>query len=193
MSEITLPTYQAVEAELKEQGLAAMPAELHGLLSGMICGGLAVDDESWAGPVCDYANEGEPMTDGAKMIVRTLFSTTADELIGGGFEFSLLMPDDDESLSDRAEALTEWVNSFISGLELMDLQKNQLSEEITEALADLQEISQLGIDEDEDLEEQAALFEQVVEHVRMCVLSCHSELGQRLVNDDETDEQPTVH
>ncbi|MCD9467409.1 YecA family protein [Photobacterium iliopiscarium] len=193
MSEITLPTYQAVEAELKEQGLAAMPAELHGLLSGMICGGLAVDDESWAGPVCDYANEGEPMTDGAKMIVRTLFSTTADELIGGGFEFSLLMPDDDESLSDRAEALTEWVNSFISGLGLMDLQKNQLSEEITEALADLQEISQLGIDEDEDLEEQAALFEQVVEHVRMCVLSCHSELGQRLVNDDETDEQPTVH
>ncbi|PSV94606.1 YecA/YgfB family protein [Photobacterium iliopiscarium] len=193
MSEITLPTYQAVEAELKEQGLAAMPAELHGLLSGMICGGLAVDDESWAGPVCDYANEGEPMTDGAKMIVRTLFSTTADELIGGGFEFSLLMPDDDESLSDRAEALTEWVNSFISGLGLMDLQKNQLSEEITEALADLQEISQLGIDEDEDLEEQAALFEQVVEHVRMCVLSCHSELGQRLVNDDETDEQPKVH
>lgn len=68
-----------------------------------------------------------------------------------------------------------------------------MSEEITEALADLQEISQLGIDEDEDLEEQAALFEQVVEHVRMCVLSCHSELGQRLVNDDDADEQPTVH
>lgn len=46
MSEITLPTYPAVEAALKEQGLAAMPAELHGLLSGMICGGLAVDDEA---------------------------------------------------------------------------------------------------------------------------------------------------
>ena len=193
MSEITLPTYQAVEADLKEQGLAAVPAELHGLLSGMICGGLAVDDDSWVGPVCDYANEGEAMTDGAKMMVRTLFTTTADELISGGFEFSLLMPDDDEPLADRAEALTEWVNSFISGLGLMDLQKNQLSEEITEALADLHEISQLGIDEDDDLEQQAALFEQVVEHVRMCVLSCHSELGQRLVNDDDADEQPTVH
>ena len=59
-------------------------------------------------------------------------------------------------------------------------------------LADLQEISQLGIDEDDDLEDQAALFEQVVEHVRMCVLSCHSELGQRLINDD-ADEKPTVH
>jgi hypothetical protein len=158
----------------------------------MICGGLAVDDESWAGPVCDYANQGEPMTDGAKMMVRTLFTTTADELIGGGFEFSLLMPDDDEPLADRADALTEWVSSFISGLGLMDLQKNQLSEEITEVLADLQEISQLGIDEDDDLEDQAALFEQVVEHVRMCVLSCHSELGQRLINDD-ADEKPTVH
>ncbi|WP_318476403.1 YecA/YgfB family protein [Photobacterium leiognathi] len=192
MSEITLPTYQAVESALKEQGLASAPAELHGLLSGMICGGLSVDDDSWVGPVCDYANEGEPLTDGAKVMVRTLFSTTANELFSGGFEFSLLMPDDDEPLTVRADALTEWVNSFISGLGLMDLQKNQLSEAVTEALADLQDIAQLGVDEDDDMEEQAALFEQVVEHVRMCVLSCHSELGQRPAV-EEPEEKPTLH
>lgn len=192
MSEITLPTYQAVESALKEQGLAAAPAELHGLLSGMICGGLANDDESWGGPVSDYANEGEPLTDGAKTMIRSLFTTTANELLSGGFEFSLLMPDDDEPLMIRADALTEWVTSFISGLGLMDLQKNQLSEAVTEALADLQEIAQLGIDEDDDMEEQAALFEQVVEHVRMCVLSCHSELGQRPVAED-VEEKPTLH
>lgn len=68
----------------------------------------------------------------------------------------------------------------------------QLSEAVTEALADLQEIAQLGIDEDDDMEEQAALFEQVVEHVRMCVLSCHSELGQRPVAED-AEEKPTLH
>ncbi len=191
MTDMTLPSYETAAATLKSYQLAVSPAELHGLLTGMICGGLALDNQMWLGPVCDYANEGEPLTDGAKTFTETLFTTTSQELVGGDFDFTLLLPSDEADLFERAEALTEWVSSFMSGFGLVGVNTSQLPEAVTEALADLRDITQLGIDEDDDMEEQAVLFEQVTEHVRMCVLTCYAELGQSVV--DENDSKPTLH
>ena len=215
MSEVKLPAYDTVDAALREQGLAVTPAELHGLLSGMICGGMAVDDDSWVGPVSDYANEGTPLTDGAKAVVRTvfdaasaelgglaktLFTSTAAELADYEFDVSLLLPAKDADLMLRAEALSEWATNFISGLGLMGLDKAKLSPEVTEAVSVMEEISQLGIDEDEDMSEQALLFDNVVAYVPECVLTCLVELSQRPGAVEEPtipgigqDEKPTLH
>ncbi|WP_299020542.1 UPF0149 family protein [uncultured Photobacterium sp.] len=215
MSEVKLPAYDAVDAALKEHGLAVSPSELHGLLSGMVCGGLAVDGENWVGPVSDYANEGEPLTDGAKAIVRTvfdvaadelgqlaqtLFSSTAAELADAEFNVSLLLPADNADLMLRAEALSEWTTNFISGLGLMGVEKAKLSPDVTEAVSVLEEISQLGIDEDEDMAEQAQLFKNVVAYVPECVLTCLVELSQRPGAVEEPavpglgqDKKPTLH
>ncbi|MGR5149124.1 UPF0149 family protein [Photobacterium alginatilyticum] len=215
MSDVKLPAYNVVEAALKDHGLAVTPSELHGLLSGMVCGGMAVDDESWVGPVCDYANEGAPLTDGAKTAVRavfdavsaemgqlakTLFTSTAAELADAEFSVSLLLPAGDAELMVRAEALSEWTTNFISGLGLMGLEKAKLSPEVTEAVSVLEEISQLGIDEDDDMSEQAQLFDNVVAYVPECVLTCLVELSQRPGAVDEPaipgigqGDKPTLH
>ncbi|MGF1701575.1 UPF0149 family protein [Photobacterium makurazakiensis] len=215
MSEVKLPAYETIEPMLKEQGLAVTPSELHGLLSGMICGGLAVDGEQWLGPICDYANEGEAMTDGAKALVRsvfnaasselggltqTLFTSTAAELVEIDFSVSLLLPEENAELMLRAEALSEWVTNFISGLGLMGMDKKQLSDDVAEAVAALEEISQLGIDEDEDMNEQAELFNNVVAYVPECVLTCLVGLSQRGEVEDSDDvtgtpaeQKPTLH
>ncbi len=58
MSEITLPEYQSIAAELKSASLAVTPAELHGLLVGMLSGGLAINDQTWQPILFDYTNEG---------------------------------------------------------------------------------------------------------------------------------------
>ncbi|MGF1687733.1 UPF0149 family protein [Photobacterium japonica] len=214
MSEVKLPAYEILEPRLKEQGLAVTPSELHGLLSGMICGGLAVDGEQWLTPICDYANQGEVMTDGAKSVVRsvftavsdeltqvtqTLFTSTAAELADVDFHVSLLLPAEDADLMVRAEALSEWVTNFISGLGLMGMDKQTLSDDVTEAVAALEEIAQLGIDEDEEMDEQAMLFDNVVAYVPECVLVCLVGLSQRgEVDEDDafgvpSDDQPTLH
>ncbi len=52
-----------------------------------------------------------------------------------------------------------------------------------------EEITKLGIDDEDDLEEQAQLLEQVIEHVKACVLILHAELGVK----PEQDKQPTIH
>lgn len=222
MNEVKLPSFEAIESELKTHGFSVSPSELHGLLTGMISGGLNVEDDNWLGPVADYANEGKPLLDGAKGVVRTVFdaatvelsgmahtvfTSTASELTNSIFSFTLLIPDENSDLVERAESLTEWASSFISGLGLMGLDKTQFSAEVNEVLAELQEISLLGIDEDEDLTEQAEFFEQVLEHVPMCVLTCLVELGERPssvelptvagtpedIAQKEKDDKPTLH
>jgi len=208
MSDVKLPAYETLEPMLKEQGLAVTPSELHGLLCGMICGGMAVDGEQWLAPVSDYANQGDTLTDGAKMVVRsvfdaasaelggltqTLFTSTAAELAEMEFDVALLLPAEGSELMLRAEALSEWVTNFISGLGLMGMDKKQLSDDVTEAVAALEEIAQLGIDEDEDMQEQAMLFDNVVAYVPECVLTCLVGLSQRGDVEDETADKPTLH
>ncbi len=58
MSEITLPEYQSIAAELQSASLAVTPAELHGLLVGMLSGGLAINDQTWQPILFDYTNDG---------------------------------------------------------------------------------------------------------------------------------------
>lgn len=73
----------------------------------------------------------------------------------------------------------------------MGLKNSALSAEVKEALEDLKEIAQLGIDEDDDQEEQAQLLEQVIEHVRMCAMMIHAELGDKPAQ--EENENKTLH
>ncbi|WP_210444855.1 UPF0149 family protein, partial [Vibrio crassostreae] len=47
MSETTLPDYLTVATELQSASLAVTPAEMHGLLTGMLSGGLNLADKSW--------------------------------------------------------------------------------------------------------------------------------------------------
>lgn len=215
MSEAKLPAYNVLDSELKSHGLAVSPSELHGLLMGMICGGMAVSDDSWVAAVSDYANQGEPLIDSAKATVRkvfdaasaelhgmaqVLFTSTASELAESQFEVTLLLPGADVELELRAEALGEWVTNFISGMGLMGMKKAELTPEVTEAVASLEEIAQLGVDEDEDMAEQAHMLEQIIAFVPECVLSCLVGLGQRPDSVEQpeipgmpADQKPTLH
>ena len=192
MSDITLPDYLTFATELQSAGLAVNPAEIHGLLTGMLSGGLSLTDKSWQPLIFDYTNEGMGWPDRTLKLAQQTLDVTTQELTGSDMEVSLLMPDEEASASlfDIADGLAEWVNHFISGLGLVAVDLKKASSNVKEALADLEEISKLGIDEDEDQEEQAMLLEQVLEHVKVCVLTIHAEFGQKPA---EPAAAPTIH
>ncbi len=81
------------------------------------------------------------------------------------------------------------VGAFIAGIGLVGVTAGKLSDDAKEVLTDLTEIAQLGIDEDDDMEEQALLLEQVIEHVRVCAMTLHAELGIKA----QPEEKPTLH
>ncbi|MEF1301239.1 YecA family protein [Vibrio owensii] len=192
MSEITLPEYQSIAAELKSASLAVTPAELHGLLVGMLSGGLAINDQTWQPILFDYTNEGMGWPSSALALAQSVFQVTVNELTGTSMELSLLLPDDagEEGLFALADGVSDFVNHFISGMGLAGIAIDKASDDAKEALADLEEIAKLGIDEDDDLGEQALLLEQVIEHVKACVLTIHAEFGAR---PESNENKPTIH
>ncbi len=58
MSKNRLPAYPALANELRSASLGINPAELQGLLTGMLSGGLSLNDKSWQALVFDYTNDG---------------------------------------------------------------------------------------------------------------------------------------
>ncbi|MCS0318608.1 YecA/YgfB family protein [Vibrio diabolicus] len=192
MSEITLPEYQSIAAELQSASLAVTPAELHGLFVGMLSGGLAINDQTWQPILFDYTNDGMGWPSPALAFAQSVFTVTVNELTGTSMELSLLLPDEpgEEGLFALADSVSDFVNHFISGLGLAGVALNKASDDAKEALADLEEIAKLGIDEDDDLGEQAQLLEQVIEHIKACVLTIHAEFG---VRPESSDKKPTIH
>ncbi|MDA0122012.1 MULTISPECIES: YecA family protein [Vibrio] len=192
MSEITLPEYQSIAAELKSASLAVTPAELHGLLVGMLSGGLAINDQTWQLILFDYTNEGMGWPSSALALAQSVYQVTVNELTGTSMELSLLLPDEtgEEGLFALADGVSDFVNHFISGMGLAGIAIDKASDDAKEALADLEEIAKLGIDEDDDLGEQALLLEQVIEHVKACVLTIHAEFGAR---PESNENKPTIH
>lgn len=191
MSNKQLPDYLTLASELQSSGIAVNPAELHGLLTGMLSGGLSLTDNSWQPLVFDYTNDGMGWPMPVLKLAEATLEFTTQELTGSGMDLEILLPDEDASASlfDIADGLAEWVNHFISGLGLVGADVKKAPTDIKEALMDLEEISKLGIDEDDDMEEQAQLLEQVIEHVKACVLTIHAEFGQKPVQE----KAPTIH
>ncbi|MCG9574798.1 YecA family protein [Vibrio tubiashii] len=192
MSETKLPDYLAFATELQSAGLAVNPAELHGLLTGMLSGGLSLTDKSWQPMAFDYVSEGMGWPSKVLQLAQATLDASITELTGSGMDIEMLLPDEEASASlfDIADGLAEWVNHFISGLGLVNAELKKASSDVKEALADLEEIAKLGIDEDDDLEEQAQLLEQVIEHVKACVLTIHAEFGQKKADPQQA---PTIH
>ncbi|HDZ9268741.1 TPA: YecA family protein [Vibrio cholerae] len=191
MSKNRLPAYPALANELRSASLGINPAELQGLLTGMLSGGLSLNDKSWQPLVFDYTNDGMGWPIGALASAEQILLAMSAQLVDTDFELSLLLPEGEgeEALFELADAVAEWINHFISGLGLSGANLKQASVEAKEALEDLEEMSKLGIDEEDDLAEQAELLEQVIEHIKACVLVLHAEFGVK----PEQDTKPTVH
>ncbi len=191
MSDTSFPSYPQLASELQSASLAINPAELHGLLAGMLAGGLNLNDQSWQPLLFDYTNDGMGWPSSALEQVKRLLAATHAELDGQDFKLTLLVPvtDDNSALMQFADGIADWVNHFISGLGLTAVKLTNLSNLGKEALQDLEEIAKLGIDEDDDLSQQAQLLEQVIEHIKACVFMLYIDLKAK----GQPDTQSIVH
>ncbi|ODP98757.1 MULTISPECIES: UPF0149 family protein [Salinivibrio] len=191
MTDTRLPLYAQAATTLSADSLAVTPAEMHGLIAGMLSGGMALEDGGWLTMLYDYTNQGMGWPTEAKTLAMQSYHQLKTQLTGDDLDLDIYVPDDEQvGVVARAEALVEWINAFLAGVGLIGKQGRQLSNDVTEALSDLKAIAQLGIDEDGDMQEQAELLEQVCEHVRVCCMVVHAELGAR----PDADETPkTLH
>ena len=99
-------------------------------------------------------------------------------LVGSDADFEPLLPDDDAPLAERADALSQWCQGFLYGLGSgTTSDPANVSTEAGEIIRDLTEITHVGVDADEQKEENEVAFAEVVEFVRVGVQLLFVELA----------------
>lgn len=159
-----LPAYDEVTLALFRAAVEVTPAELHGLLTGLILGGernmdkalkqvLASLDEKQHEIVTEYFQE--------------IFQVSGALLENENFIYELLLPDDAVEITERLQALSQWCHGFLTAFKSQP-QQNDAAEvkEAVEAIAQIAEI-----DSDVEKSEQAENdYWQLVEFLRMSVI-----------------------
>jgi uncharacterized protein YgfB (UPF0149 family) len=166
--------YNAFATLLNNSGHPVSPAELHGLLLGRSCAGAGFDNEGWFADA-SVLLETEPQ-DTVRQALIGLQEMVKGELTSDDMTVVLLLPGDDDPLTERATALGQWCQGFLSGFG-MSAGGRTLSLEATEVLQDLAAIAQVqdALEESEDGESD---YMEVMEYLRVAPLLLFTECNK---------------
>lgn len=167
-----LPTYAEVENALKETTAKYDAAQVHGLMCGLICATSGKEDRRWQKLL--YGKEKYPKS---QEVLLILYETSYHQMSEFSFEFGLLLPSERDNINHRAETLGLWCQGFLTGLEQGGFSiQNRDQNEITEAINDLIEISQVTYGDINDNEEDETAYFELVEYVRLAALMIFHEI-----------------
>lgn len=173
MKELSLPNYTDLRLILNHTALKLHPSQAHGLIAGILSGN--PNNPAWEALVT-----GEKESSAAHDVLQNLYDLSAQQLKEFLFEFQLLLPGENESLPQRAEALTLWCQGFLTGLKLSQVQiVDREPSEMTEALNDLIEIAKMDYEEVVASEEDEAAYIELVEYVRMAIILIYQDLRDK--------------
>ena len=181
------PDIPQLEGLLFEVDAMLSAIESHGALCGMLCAQGATDAGQWMLHVLGEREESSKTLQQAGKMLLHLHQVTAEQMNDSDVEFDLMLPDDDEPLEARVEALGIWCQGFVYGLAAGGVkQDTDLPEDSNELIKDILEISRAGYVADDEAEldtsvesdndEDEVAFMEVSEYVRMGILLIYEEL-----------------
>lgn len=170
--------------------IAYTPAEFHGFLSGLVAGG--VYDESWKTLTYQFTNDGHAFSQAPLQTLSEFYQGLAEAFEQADTRFQLWLPENDDGFA-LADALGEWTNHFLLGLGLAQPKLTEETDEVGEALDDLQEIAKLGYDESDSSEELLAAADEIIEYLRVVCLFLHSHFSGPLAAQHSTQSPASLH
>lgn len=162
-------------------------AEFHGFLSGLIAGG--IQDDSWQTLTYQFTNDGHAFSQAPLGTLSEFYHQLSDSFDQANTLFSLWLPDEEDGFA-LADGIAEWTSHFLLGLGLAQPKLQQETDEVGEAIDDLDEIAKLGYDESDNNEELIEAGEEVVEYLRVLALFLHSHFGKPTML---AEEKPKIH
>lgn len=160
------------------------PAELHGLLCGLLCVDEGLNGDQWLHYAGEVLAEGAELSKPVREVLAKLLEYGIAQMKDSDGSITPLLPDDDAPLNQRADALGAWCHGLLYGLGLGQVgQHGMLSEESQEFLRDATEIAQVGFDTDETGEADETAYAEVVEYLRVGLLLIHSDLRRSATSD----------
>ncbi|MEH8015805.1 UPF0149 family protein [Rheinheimera muenzenbergensis] len=177
----TLLTYDEWSHRLEQAFVLASAAEVHGLIAGLLSAGVEPAGEQMLPVLHDFLNDGQALPQSVKADVLELIEHTNKELKQNDFSFALLLPGDDDSLPERLEAMIEWTQAFLVGFAIVQTDLSLVSADVREALEQLTDVTKIDIytTDDGSADENDEAYFLVLEHIRIMVLACFTEVGQK--------------
>ena len=169
--------HERLEQALRRADALTGAAEGHGALCGLICAQGRADRAAWQAQVMGEREPGDVLAREAESLLEALYEQTVEQLNDTALGFRLLLPDDDQPLGRRAEALGRWCQGFLFGLGLGGIRaERELPEDVREILRDLAEISRVEFDVEGAGEAEESAYAEIVEYVRVGVLLINEEM-----------------
>lgn len=170
-----LPSFDLVADLMISEGVLTLsPAELHGLLTGQLSAGARFDSDTLLRVLCELMNVTQLDQESSKVNLIELYQATLYQLQDEELSLRLLLPDDDQEMSQRVDALSSWCSGFLAGFG-MYLGDHRMSETLKEGLQDLSEIAQVSSAPEELSEEDESGLLELQEYVRMAALFMFTE------------------
>lgn len=145
------------------------PSQLAGMIHGLLGHGFVVETERWKQHMSEFLASGEPLPEPALEGLEHLIAFSQKDYMADSFSIDLIRPEDDYPLEQRASAIGEWCQGYLTGYGLVKSNDaKELEGEAKEALQDISEIARIdfeGVDSEDNEMEKA--FVTVCEHIKM--------------------------
>lgn len=178
---MTISTPLEFRQLVKNLAIDYSPAEFHGFLSGLVAGG--VQDTSWQTLTYQFTNDGHAFSQSALQPLVDFYQQLSDSFDQADTLFSLWLPEQEDGFA-LADGIADWTSHFLLGLGLAQPKLSQETDEVGEAIDDLDEIAKLGYDEADSNEELLEAGEEVVEYLRVISLFLHSHFGKPVMQSE---------
>jgi uncharacterized protein YgfB (UPF0149 family) len=167
----TLPSYTDIDDTLQNAPTTYNASQVHGLMCGLLCAFSDQMQTHWE-KILFGSNKQQNLE-----ILEELYEKSYQQMNEFSFDFALLLPEDDIDINIRVEALGLWCQGFLTGLEHAKVPlKNRAPGDVTEALDDFLEISQVSYGDLTQDEEDETAYVELVEYVRLAVLMIFHDL-----------------
>jgi yecA family protein len=173
--------HSALDEILKSCGSNWNAGQVHGLLCSRLAVTGADGASRWFAQILEDTDPQNVMRSECEAVLDALCSTTWRQLVERQSEFTLLLPDDEDSALQRTEAMGQWCEGFLHGLvserHSEDLKKRLASEPLADIIKDILQITRATIGDDEDDEADESAFAELVEFLRVAVQLTYEELA----------------
>lgn len=162
---------------ISQLNISFTPAEFHGFLSGLIAGG--IQDNSWQTLTYQFTNDGHAFSQAPLAALVEFYQQLSESFEQSQTLFSLWLPNNEDGFA-LADSLAEWTSHFLLGLGLAQPKLQQETDEVGEAIDDLDEIAKLGYTEEDNNAQLLEAGEEVLEYLRVIALFLHSHFALAL-------------
>ena len=170
------PNYDQIQEILSQVQSPYTAEDSHGMLCAMLIVNNSLQCKRWVDELCTQSEEDLSLDGADNDILVNLYEHTKQELNDTLLNFTLLIPEDDNSLNARVTSLKKWCDGFLFGLALAGVKDlTHVPEDSMEILQDITSISQASEDDEEDEMNEVA-YSDIVEYVRMGVLLINEEM-----------------